>query len=239
MLVGGGIAFALVVTVGVLWAAFASPQPSTPTAPAPPPTDPEPSGPPPLVTAIDVRPHAPLGNGEFSPLHLLGPENNAATTAQAIVVDVTLSRPAYSYVVLFRADGGEVLLDPQDDTDIPAKTNRPHYPSKRRDALYQLDDGPGLWAVGVIASDDPLPGYREWRAKHPGGPWKANPIPPATAVFDDGQWVRTFAPGQATTRGSRGEVSGTGRAPVVGLVDWLKQQGGSAAAVTFPVTDAK
>jgi serine/threonine protein kinase len=241
-LTGGGIALTLIVTVGVLWAAFVSPRPSAPTVPTPtaPPTELEPSGPSLLVKEIDVRPHNPLGGGGFDPLPLLGRDNPSATTVQAITVKVTLSRPAYSYIVLFRADGQEDLLDPRADTDIPVKTDSPKYPPPPvRDTLYQLDDGPGLWAVGVVASDDPLPTYREWRARHPGGPWKANPTPPKVVVFDDGQWVQTFAPGQGATRGSRGEVIGADRKAVVALVNWLKQQGGTAAAIAFPVTEAK
>ncbi len=244
LLVGGGVTLALLAAVAIVWAVVQTSRPTVPTTPTvrttpPPPITPTPSTPL-LVTAINVLPHDPLGSGEFSELPLLGVGSPSATTAQAITVKVTLSRPAYSYIVLFRADGQEELLDPRADTDIPVKTDSPKYPPPPvRETLYQLDDGPGLWAVGVIASDDPLPSYREWRAKHPGGPWKANPTPPKVVVFDDGQSPQTFTPGQGVTRGSRGEVTDAGRAPVVRLVDWLKPQGGTAAAISFPVTEAK
>ena len=92
----------------------------------------------------------------------------------------------------------------------------------------------------MVTSDTPLPSYREWRQKHPGGPWKRHPAPPAAVVFDDGQALETFTPGQPSTRGSRGEKVVVDRSPVVGLVDWLKDRTGSpAAALAFPVTTAK
>jgi hypothetical protein len=220
--------------------------PSGPTrAPAHPDRPASEAAPPPLapvaVTRLEVRPHRHLGGGRYQPLLLLGYDGNpGATTDEAVTVAATLSRPAYCYLVVFRADGADDVLYPQDPDDVPPRTDRPVYPSKRRDAVYGLDDGPGLWAVAAVTSDDPLPGYRAWRARHPGGPWQPQPTPPAAVVLDDGREVEAFAPGRPSTRGGRGEKAAADRAPVVGLVDWLKGQTGSpAAALTFPVWPAK
>jgi hypothetical protein len=206
----------------------------------------EPPTVPPRVAALtvdkfEVRPHKDLGGGQYKRLLLFGYEGNPAAAAdEAIGVNVTLSRPAYCYLIVFRADGVDQVLYPQDDTDTPEKTDRPCYPSKRRDSLYGLDDGPGLWAVAVVTSDEPLPSYKEWRKQHAGGPWKPQPTPPAAVMLDDGRELETFSPGQTSTRGNRGEKTVADRTPVVTLVDWLKAQTGSAAAaLAFPVRAAK
>jgi hypothetical protein len=54
---------------------------------------------------------------------------------------------------------------------------------------------------------------------------------------DDGAWLEEFAAGRARVRGERGKVEAKDKAPVVGLVDWLKAQAPGAAvwAVGFPV----
>ncbi|QDU21819.1 serine/threonine-protein kinase [Urbifossiella limnaea] len=195
------------------------------------------------VVSFEVRPWRPVAAGgtDVRPLPVLGREDSfSATVADFIDVKVTLSRPAYAYLILFRGDGADTVLYPQDDADEPEKSAAPHYPSKRREALYGLDDGPGLWAVGLVTSEDRLPPYREWRGSHPGGPWGRHPAPTDTVLFDDGAGLDVLVPGRPATRGSRGEKTDINRRPVVALVDWLKgQAGGPVAAVAFPVTAVK
>lgn len=191
--------------------------------------------PPLAVEDLRVIPYRPVGE-QHHPLPPLGHQDAVLpTTSDSIEVRARLSRPAYSYIVLFRGDGRDQVLYPQDDTDIPELTAEPRYPTKRLDVLYGLDDGPGLWLVAVIASDEPLPSYRDWRQAHPGSPWRSHPNPNMLhmVVLDDGsQWKDALQ----TRSFTRGEKKIADRSQIVELVDWLKQSSGAKVqALAFPV----
>jgi serine/threonine protein kinase len=157
------------------------------------------------------------------------------TTSDAIEVVAKLSRPAYAYIVLYRSDGKDYLLFPQDDTEIPPSTDQPRYPSIRPDVRYVLDDGPGIWAVAILASDTPLPSYREWREKRPDQPWKpqADPTRLKLALLDNGQQWRTLGNNRSFSRGERQFKM----EPYQQQMDWLKRQvdHGAVMGVAFPV----
>lgn len=157
------------------------------------------------------------------------------TTSDAIEVTAKLSRPAYSYIVLYRSDGKDYLLFPQDDTEIPPLTDQPRYPSIRPDVRYVLDDGPGIWAVAILASDTPLPSYREWRQQRPDQPWKpqVDPTRLQLALLDTGKQWRTLGNNRSYSRGERQfQVE-----PYQQQMDWLKRQvdDGAVMGVAFPV----
>ncbi len=157
------------------------------------------------------------------------------TTADAIEVSAKLTRKAYSYIVLYRSDGKDVLLFPQDDTETPPHTDEPRYPSSRPDVRYVLDDGPGIWAVAVLASVTPLPSYREWRQQHSDQPWKpqADPSRLALALLDTGRDWRTLGNNRSYSRGERQFQL----EPFQQQMDWLKRQvdDGAVMGVAFPV----
>lgn len=157
------------------------------------------------------------------------------TTADAIEVTAKLSRQAYSYIILYRSDGKDVLLFPQDDTETPPLTDQPRYPSTRPDVRYVLDDGPGIWAVAVLSSETPLPSYREWREQRPDQPWKpqSDPSRLQLALMDTGQHWRTLGNNRSYSRGERQFQM----EPYQQQMDWLKRQVGDGAVmgVAFPV----
>lgn len=157
------------------------------------------------------------------------------TTADAIEVTAKLSRMAYSYIVLYRSDGIDVLLFPQDDTSIPPLSDEPRYPSIRPDVRYVLDDGPGIWAVAVLASEAPLPSYREWRQQHQNQPWKSQTDPSrlSLALLDTGNDWRTLGNNRSYSRGERQFQL----EPYQLQMDWLKRQvdDGAVMGVAFPV----
>jgi serine/threonine protein kinase len=157
------------------------------------------------------------------------------TTADAIEVAAKLSRKAYSYIVLYRSDGQDVLLFPQDDSEIPALTDEPRYPSTRPDVRYVLDDGPGIWAVALLASNTPLPNYRDWRQQHPNQPWKpqVDPSRLSLALLDTGRDWRTLGNNRSFSRGERQFQL----EPYQQQMDWLKRQvdDGAVMGVAFPV----
>lgn len=158
------------------------------------------------------------------------------TTEDAIEVVAKLSRPAYCYIILYRSDGQDYLLFPEDDTAKPLLTDQPRYPSTRSDVRYVLDDGPGIWAVAIIASDIPLPSYREWLEQRPTKqPWKPQPDPTRLqlALLDTGKQWRTLGNNRSFSRGERQFQMD----PYQQQMDWLKQQvnDGAVTGIAFPV----
>jgi serine/threonine protein kinase len=186
------------------------------------------------VRSLEVQRFEGINDKPSRPRGAIGKDTFGATLGDEIEVKAELSRPAYAYLCAFRPDGKEVVLFPQDETDVPERTDRPIYPSKRRDTRYVLADGVGLWVVVLIASPDPLPAYKTWRARHAGGPWKAVAGTRDVVWADDGQWLKELVPGPSPTRG---EKSIAGKAPVTELVDWLRKEapGATVSAVGFTV----
>lgn len=172
------------------------------------------------------------------------PMNQAAaqrvTMKHAIDVKAKLSRPGYSYIVLYRADGESVLLYPRQPDQAPPLTDQPSYPPRGEDVAYQLNDGPGVWAVAAVASESPLPSFRDWQAQHPKAPWSAQPDPamlPVVVVDDGVEWA-TPKPGGGLTRGGRGEIKIGGRVPIQALLDWWKKSAqATVKVIAFPVFD--
>src|SRR5262249_60454026 len=87
---------------------------------------------------------------------VFGQDSFGASPEDAIKVTARLSRPAYCYLIVFRPDGKDEVLYPQDAKDLPERTDKPTYPSKQRDKEYGLSDGTGLWLVALVASEQPL-----------------------------------------------------------------------------------
>jgi len=102
---------------------------------------------------------------------------------------------------------------------------------------YGLVDGTGLWVFAVVASDEPLPSYQEWRARQSPLPWKREETPRNVVLWDDGEWLKTLTPlGTSQLDRAKG-VAAKGQKPVVQITDWLKQAAGAdaAAAIGFAV----
>ena len=186
------------------------------------------------VRSLQVYRYAAIDDRETRPEGVIGEHTFGATFGDEIEVKAELRDPAYAYICAFRPDGKDVVLYPQDETDVPERTDRPVYPSKRRDARYVLDDGVGLWVIAVIASPDPLPDYKTWREKHPAGPWKSVPGTRDVVWADDGQWLQQLVPGRGPVRHQRIVAD---KAPVAGLVDWLRKEvpRATVSAVGFTV----
>jgi hypothetical protein len=174
-------------------------------------------------------------------LGLLGTDSFGASLDDDIRVKARLSRPAYCYLLVFRPDGKEEFIPPMGANDAPQLTDEPRYPTTSRGDVYGLSDGNGgLWLVALVASDEPLPAYSEWRKQHPGGPWKKVDGKPNVVWFDDGEWLEEATPGGVRTRGERGEKRLADAVPIVGVVDWLKAETGAVvSAVAFTVEAKK
>jgi hypothetical protein len=143
-------------------------------------------------------------------------------------------------LIVFRPDGKDEVLYPQSLDAVPEWIDNPHYPSLDRKKVYGLNDGTGLWLIALVASDDPLPSYAEWRKQHPGGPWKHADGEVNLVWFDDGQWLEAATPNNKQNLGVRGEKMAAKSSLVVDMVDWLKKEtGGAVSAVGFTVSGKK
>jgi hypothetical protein len=192
------------------------------------------------ILDLEVTPLQPEEKG-YRPLEPLSKTTlPRINTNHAIEARARLSRPAYCYLVLHCSTGQSVLLFPRDPGAPPPLTDQPSYPPRDESVAYQLDDGPGLWAVSVVASEKPLPSYQEWLKAHPTNPWEAQKDPSQLdrVLFDDGQNLDTPNTRGGFSQMARGEkaVKVLGRAQLVPLVDWWKStSGGVVKAVAFPV----
>lgn len=192
------------------------------------------------IESIDVTPIELLPDGTGKDLLPLNQAlRQLVTTTHSIDVKAKLSRPGYSYIVLYRSDGEAILLYPYRDDEIPPLTDQANYPPPRKNVAYQLNDGPGIWAVSVIASESPLPSFRDWQAGHPAAPWTAQTDPTALAsvVIDDGVEWSTATHDGGLSRGSRGEISLARRVPIEPLLDyWQEAAKAAVKVIAFPVT---
>jgi hypothetical protein len=179
--------------------------------------------------------HSDVVDEKSRPRGIFGKDSFGATLDDDIKVTAHLSRPAYCYLIVFRPDGVDEVLYPQGADLTPERTEEPRYPSRDRSKVYGLTDGTGLWLVALVASEQPLPAYAEWRRQHPGGPWRKSEGEAGLVWLDDGNWLEAVTPRQRN-RGARGEKKAAGASPVVEVVDWLKAEtGGVVSAVGFTV----
>ncbi len=161
---------------------------------------------------------------EVEPRGVMGTDSFDARFGDVITVDVTLSTPAYCYIVVFRPDGVAecIFPDPADADKPPEKTNRPRYPLKSREDYYGLTDGTGLWIIGVVASPKPLQSFSRATNGKTIPKFAGGKSPAETVFSDDGLWVDTKTK-LKTNRGTRGagaKVEGPG--PVIEATNWLK-----------------
>jgi hypothetical protein len=194
------------------------------------------SSPPPKVVPLEILSfevhHFAAEGTKVRPQGVIGRQSFGAALGDEFNVQAKLSRPAYSFLIVFRADGQNEVLYPQDDTDVPELTEAPHYPSKRRDERFVLEEGSGQWVVALIVSETPLPSYRDWLALHSDVPWRASEGKHGTVAWDDGQLIQQLEPGSFV----RGSKSNSDLAPIARLTEWLRDESGSSVqAIGFTV----
>jgi tRNA A-37 threonylcarbamoyl transferase component Bud32 len=183
------------------------------------------------VDRLDVL-HVANLQGKGQTRGVLGKKSFTAHRGDGVTVEAKLSRPAYAYLIAFRPDGTEDVCFPERADEPPPLTDRPRFPSASQGLEYGLDEGEGLAVFAVLASAEPLPPYREWRARRGAGPWRREATPPGVVWWYDGAGAEGL-----TANGERGAREAAGRAAVVRLADWLRREGGAeaVAAVGFAV----
>jgi predicted Ser/Thr protein kinase len=87
-------------------------------------------------------------------------------------VHARLSTPGYYYLIALNPDGEPQLCLPVDDAKPPSRLSEVRFPPDPAQA-FGLTDGAGLQAFVLVASRNPLPPYRDWRARAGALPWRA------------------------------------------------------------------
>jgi hypothetical protein len=192
----------------------------------------------PLQAGIAVKHYKELGDGRHAVPHGTISDTSLASDPprlkDLVRVHVTLSRPAYVYLIALNPDGktelgfpsgGIVPGSPRPELDFPEDP----------DKYFSLTDGVGLQAFVVVASNLPLPTYESWKTRVPGGlAW--------TPVDREGFWSYDSAASSDAVRlrgQLRGEIVRRELAPeaLVSLCDRLSRSPGVTLvrAVAFPV----
>jgi serine/threonine protein kinase len=113
----------------------------------------------------------------------IGVSSNSARLDDEVRVQVRLNQPAYCYLIAFNPDGKEQLCWAKDLSGNgvpPLQLVTFDYPLFRN-RYFALNDGVGLQAFVLLASQEPLPSYEQWKAKVGAAPWQA-------AIPADGLW---------------------------------------------------
>jgi serine/threonine-protein kinase len=177
------------------------------------------------VTHFEIV-HYPRGEGNTYDRSRIGPMGSKSFTARVdddVTLRATLSRPAYSYLIAFRADGTDELCDPDDAGMPPPRKPDPAYPPLAKSGYkIRLSEGPGLYAFAVVVSRDPLPVYRDWMGPPRPPAWSAKlPGEPGVVWRDDGESPRALVADDGVTRGKDARPRGA-EEPVAKLARWLR-----------------
>ncbi|HET6884275.1 MAG TPA: protein kinase [Pirellulales bacterium] len=156
------------------------------------------------VLSIDVEHYARTGATDGEPRGLLGKQSFAPRRGDQVTVDARLSRPAYAYLVAFRPDGEVELCCPDDESQPPTRADRLRYPPAGQPGIrYGLSEGAGLWVFAALASEKPLPAYRDYISQHQPA-WSPAASAPGAVWWYDGQRVEALG-GARTASVSRGK----------------------------------
>ncbi len=192
----------------------------------------------PLRAEITLKQYRDLGDGRS--VRPIGTISETSLTTDPprlknlVQVHVSLSRPAYVYLIALNPDGMDQPCVPAGDIAPSSPRQELDFPEDRVD-YFGLTDGVGLQAFVVVASDGPLPPYDIWKTQVPGGlAW--------SPVDREGLWTYdSAAPSDASPirEHVRGEIVHRRPPPdvLIDLCDRLRQSPGVALvrAVAFPV----
>jgi serine/threonine protein kinase len=208
-----------------------------PAQPTPPPTPVVAHAPAP-VTVLNLEVHHVANNGgQAYERGVLGKQSFATRRGDSVTVRGRLSAPAYAYLIAFRPDGVDEICFPEKEDEPPPLTDQPRYPSVSGAQEFGLDEGEGLEVFALVASAQPLPSYRQWKAQHGQAPWeKFVQIRPGVVLYDDGSGLVNRLTADDPS-GQRGRKEAADKTPLARLTSWLRQAPhiDAVAAVGFPV----
>jgi hypothetical protein len=149
-------------------------------------------------------------------------------------VRVTLSRPAYGYLIALNPDGKDQLCRPVGDGSPDSPKPVLDFPEDPKD-YFGLTDGAGVQAFVLVVSDRPLPAYDAWKSQVPGGLAWSPPVGDVLWTYDG----RSTSDPSRRRGQLRGEILRREAVPeaLVGLCDRLRKSPGVSGvhAVAFPV----
>jgi serine/threonine protein kinase len=193
------------------------------------------------VADIEVLRYANTADGDI-PQGRLGRGTFVAELGDRVQAVASLSRPAYGYLIAVRPDGVWDICDPVDDHSVPIQRPELRYPRDNAEESYGLREGSGLWAFVVIASDRPLPAYRDWLTdrRRLTEQWRPpTKVPRGIVWWNDGDQVTAMSAAtndRLVLRG-KGETLDGPAASIAKLVGSIREtgQGYAVGAVGFEV----
>jgi serine/threonine protein kinase len=144
------------------------------------------------ITAFDIEHFALTPDGKNTePRGRFGDKTYSARQYDYVKLRLSLSRPAYAYLLAFRPDGVIDLCYPNDEASRPPLSETAVYPfatdDVRKGVRYQLAEGPGLWSFAAVVSEHELPPFSEWEKKHPLPSMKEKAGKSGAFLVDNGQ----------------------------------------------------
>ena len=188
------------------------------------------------VKDIEVKTFERTNDGEIL-RGVLGKDSFSATLGDSVQVTAHLSKPGYAYLIAFRPDAPPELCFPDSEDVAPSLTDEPRYPGTNLLEASATLEGTGLWVFAAIASEKPLPPYKEVKAEIERlVAWQPiRDVPPFTVWWDDGDArVDQLTPMGAKnlTRGKDKNLIGPAET-IVQLTDTLRTVGQADCASSF------
>jgi serine/threonine protein kinase len=124
---------------------------------------------------------------------VVGNEVAACRAEDMVRILARLAAPAYCYLIALHPNGQIQLYFPADEKAPPPSLSEIVYPPDPNEGS-PLTDGTGLQAFVVLASEQPLPPFREWRNRVGPLPWRSTG-PDAEGVWRfDGRKLEPIIP---------------------------------------------
>jgi hypothetical protein len=176
------------------------------------------------IVRFDIEHQAGRGADEVDPRGKLGEQSFAVRPGDDVKVAAELSGPAYGYLIAFRPDGVDEVVQPTDPETPPRPTRTPRYPPESKPGdVYRLEEGSGLHAFALVVSRAPLPAYRRWKDRRGMPPWpKRAPAAAGVVWWYDGQQLHLLTADPGKGRRAQGATIRGGGGPVAELAAWLK-----------------
>lgn len=186
-----------------------------------------------LVDSFEVR-HWRYDNATDStyPLGRLGADTTETRLDDDLTVHAAFTRPAYFYLLSLGADGQVNLRLPASEDSAPEPATGFDYPSGPPEAplgdIYNLKS-PGTYGFLLLVSENELPAWSEWNARHGVLGWSGHSVPVAGVYLFDGHELR---------------IAGTTREPsprrgqlIANPIDWAMAREGidDVRFIAFPV----
>jgi tRNA A-37 threonylcarbamoyl transferase component Bud32 len=180
--------------------------------------------------------------GVGDPLRLVSTDLPSVRVGDQIEIAAELSRPAFAYLLAFKADGQIEVCCPENEQQPPTAQTHLRLPLPPSTTRFGLTEGAGAWVFVVVATDEPLPAFAVWSVRQR-LTWQTHPVTSGTVWWHDGTTcTETTATRQPTVRGKTEAQQGVGIAGLLtSAVQQLQQQvpGGVVAGIGFAVAPAE